>query len=306
MQIVPTRSVLLAVTLSIGLPVLVVSPSIYFPTTGMELAYLAGRLFGLVAFLIISFQYLWTARIKLMERLRSYDRRVAVHRALGFLEILILCLNPILILGTYAIEGLPLSVTLPMGLRFLALLLLLLIAGSTFLSRIWRVRYETWKRLHWITFPVLTLAFLHSLALGLVARLAAAFDRLGQESHLHVPLAVELVIMPGRIVGPLEHVGLDEGLRDLGDLSLARLPEVDDLDGVVIDALVLLDDDLFDVREVRRGLLEAVAEGGVDDVDVEINIVADVEFGHRWAPWSFLNPVHCADCSARSLCVRAI
>ncbi len=166
MQIVPTRSVLLAVTLSIGLPVLVVSPSIYFPTTGMELAYLAGRLFGLVAFLIISFQYLWTARIKLMERLRSYDRRVAVHRALGFLEILILCLNPILILGTYAIEGLPLSVTLPMGLRFLALLLLLLIAGSTFLSRIWRVRYETWKRLHWITFPVLTLAFLHSLALG--------------------------------------------------------------------------------------------------------------------------------------------
>ena len=58
------------------------------------------------------------------------------------------------------------SVTAPIALGFLALILLLSIAGSTFLSRIWGVHYDVWKRLHWFAFPVLTLVFIHSVILG--------------------------------------------------------------------------------------------------------------------------------------------
>jgi 3-phenylpropionate/trans-cinnamate dioxygenase ferredoxin reductase subunit len=53
-----------------------------------------------------------------------------------------------------------------MGAGFFGLVLLLLIAGSTFLGRIWRVRYESWKRLHWFTFPILSVVVFHSIRLG--------------------------------------------------------------------------------------------------------------------------------------------
>lgn len=168
----PVIILLVALVISLGLPLLGVKDSLYFLMDetilmeGTDFLYLLGRYLGLAAFLILLFQYLWTAKLRFLESLISYDGRVAIHRSLGFLGILILGLHPIFILGTYVVMGLPLTLDLPTAFGFLALLLLLLIAGSTFLGRIWRVRYESWKKLHWFTFPVLTLAFAHSLSLG--------------------------------------------------------------------------------------------------------------------------------------------
>ena len=45
------------------------------------------------------------------ERLMSLDRRVSVHRTLGFIDILTVSLHPILIISTYAAEQIPLVVT---------------------------------------------------------------------------------------------------------------------------------------------------------------------------------------------------
>ena len=168
----PVIILIAVLVVSLGLPLLGVKDSLYFLMDetilmgGTDFLYLLGRYVGLAAFLILFFQYLWTAKLRILESLIPYDRRVAMHRSLGFLGILTLCLHPILILGTYVVMGLPLTLDLPTAFGFLALLLLLLIAGSTFLGRIWRVRYESWKKLHWFTFPVLTLAFAHSLSLG--------------------------------------------------------------------------------------------------------------------------------------------
>jgi hypothetical protein len=76
--------------------------------------YLLGRYFGLAAYFILLFQYMWTAKIHFIERLMSFDRRISFHRALGF--------------GSF--------------------LFLHIIAGSTFLGRIWGVRYEIGKFVH--------------------------------------------------------------------------------------------------------------------------------------------------------------
>ncbi len=154
------------IIISVIVPVLVLSQGIFFPMEVADLMPAAGKLLGLIGFFVLSFQYLWTAKLKVFERLRSYDSRVAVHRTLGFLAILIITLHPVLILAGYAAWGMGLSITMPIASGFLALILLLLIAGSTFLSRIWGVHYDVWKRLHWLTFPVLTLVFLHSVILG--------------------------------------------------------------------------------------------------------------------------------------------
>jgi predicted ferric reductase len=163
---IPLLFLLLVLLISIGLPVLIILPGIYYPMAAFDFLYLAGKYFALAAFLIITFQYLWTAKLRLLERIRSYDSRVAVHRTLGFLGVLMVALHPVLILGYYVLNGITLTMTIPMVLGFLSLVILLLVVGVTFLGRIWRMRYEAWKKLHWFTFPVLTLAFYHSLYLG--------------------------------------------------------------------------------------------------------------------------------------------
>ncbi|NIO82413.1 MAG: hypothetical protein GTN53_31465, partial [Candidatus Aminicenantes bacterium] len=123
----------------------------------------------------------------------SYDRRVAIHRTLGFLGILTVSLHPILILGTYAFQGIPLIVSFFLGLGFAAFLILLIIAGSTFLGRLWGVRYETWKNFHWLTFSVISIAFFHSFYFG--------SDMYGYFRILWAVLwAVHVVIIIGKIV----------------------------------------------------------------------------------------------------------
>lgn len=151
---------------SIGLPGVIIGRAVSFPFEANDFFYILGKYFGFLAFFIFLFQYLWTAKVKIFERFISFDRRVTIHRTLGFLGILTLSLHPIFILGTYAARGNLLVVTLPLGLGVGAFLILLLIAGSTFLGRIWGVRYETWKHFHWFTFVVITLAFFHSFKLG--------------------------------------------------------------------------------------------------------------------------------------------
>ncbi|MBT3275297.1 MAG: hypothetical protein HN368_19235 [Spirochaetales bacterium] len=162
----PLISLIFVVTASLGGPVLILGGSTQFPMTLPDLVYLLGKYFALASFLILTFQYVWTAKFKFLEKLRSYDSRVAVHRTLGTLGILGVTLHPILILVFYATQGVPLIIDLPMAAGFSGLVILLFIIGSTFLGRIWNIRYETWKRLHWLTFPVLTLAFYHSIQLG--------------------------------------------------------------------------------------------------------------------------------------------
>ena len=166
MSRLPAVFLFVVLVFSIGLPVFIVAPGVGFPMTALDFLYLAGKFFALAAFLIITFQYLWTSKIRFLERIRSYDGRVAVHRTLGFLGVLVLALHPVMILGYYALNGFSLVMTIPMALGFLSLIVLLLVIGVTFLGRIWHIKYETWKKLHWFTFPVLTLAFFHSLYLG--------------------------------------------------------------------------------------------------------------------------------------------
>ena len=152
--------------ISIGVPLAIVLARLSYPLELSDLFNALGRAVGLIAFFIFTFQYVWTAKIKLFESIRSYDGRVAAHRSLGFLGVSLLIFHPIFVLVAFGLIGIPLIITLPMALGFIAFVLLIFIAASTFLSRIWGVRYRVWKRIHLLTFPVLTIAFFHSIRLG--------------------------------------------------------------------------------------------------------------------------------------------
>ncbi len=82
MSRLPLYFLILVILIAVGLPAVIVSRNIFFPMAAVDLIYLAGKFFGLVVFLVLTFQYLLTAKIKLIEKLRSYDERVAVSRRL--------------------------------------------------------------------------------------------------------------------------------------------------------------------------------------------------------------------------------
>lgn len=160
--------VLLAVyaLLALGLPPVFLSRTVSFPLKLPGFLYALGRYFALTAFMVFFFQYIWTARIRFFERIMSYDRRVVVHRTLGFLGVLMVSLHPILILLFYATREIPFVITFPIALGLAALVALFVVAGAVFLGRLWGARYETWKHIHWTAFSVVTLAFFHSLLMG--------------------------------------------------------------------------------------------------------------------------------------------
>ena len=154
------------VLFSVAVAAIAVSQSV---TAQMDIAsylHVTGNFLGILAYLIFAIQYLWTAKIRVVERLLPYDRRIAIHRTFGFLGITAVTLHPLFVLGAVAVRGVGISVSPPIVLGFISLVLLFLVGASTSLSRIWGVRYEIWKKIHWVTFAVLTLAFVHSLQLG--------------------------------------------------------------------------------------------------------------------------------------------
>ncbi len=159
-------STLMIIILVLGLPFFILRESLYFTSELSILLYLAGKYFGLSAFILFTLQYIWTARFHFFERFLPYDRRVAIHRTLGFTGFLFLILHPLFIMVSYNITGRSIYMALPIYLGFLSLLLILVIVASTFLGRIWQVPFESWKIIHFTTFAILTLAFIHSLWIG--------------------------------------------------------------------------------------------------------------------------------------------
>lgn len=152
--------------LVLGYPLLIIKESLYFPMEISEVFYNIGKYLGFCAYFVFFLQYLWTAKIKGIESIFPFDIRVAIHRSLGFIGLLLLTFHPILILTYYASLDIPLHINLPLFLGHLSFFLVLVIGGSTFLGKMFSVKYETWKLIHYISFFILTLAFFHALFIG--------------------------------------------------------------------------------------------------------------------------------------------
>lgn len=149
-----------------GFPVLILKDNFYITMDLSEIIYITGKYLGFVAYFIFFLQYLWTAKVQFIESLFPFDTRVGIHRSLGFIGILTLTLHPILILSYYANLGVSYDLSIPLLLGYLAFFLVIIIGGSTFLGKMFSVKYETWKLIHNISFFILTLAFFHALLIG--------------------------------------------------------------------------------------------------------------------------------------------
>ena len=63
-------ALLVMLIISLGIPTIVVLPRLSYPLEFADLLYALGRIVGLIAFFIFTFQYVWTAKIKIFERIK--------------------------------------------------------------------------------------------------------------------------------------------------------------------------------------------------------------------------------------------
>jgi predicted ferric reductase len=160
------------VVLCVAYPLLMLTPlallAYLSPNPTRPIAVEVGSDCAIVAFTIISLQFVVAARLRWIEAPFGLDVLLRFHRAMALAAIGLLCLHPVLIASR---EGLALltrwQARWPLWAGRVALLLLLVQAGTTFFRTLLRLRYENWRRLHnAVAISLLGLAFVHSLALG--------------------------------------------------------------------------------------------------------------------------------------------
>jgi predicted ferric reductase len=123
---------------------------------------------AVVAFTILAFQFVISARLRWVEAPFGLDVVLQFHRAMAMVVMALLCIHPLLVASD---EGWNLLTNWhagwPIWAGRLALLFLFAHAAAATCRRIVRLRYETWRHLHnVVAFLLLGLACLHSLALG--------------------------------------------------------------------------------------------------------------------------------------------
>ncbi len=137
-----------------------------------EMILFVGSFFGLIAFMIMWWQYVLGARFSATIFTRDYLWVNKIHKLLGKYGFLLILVHPILIYLDRIVYGL--GITLPnLALDydrhvFLGQLTIGVLGGVWLMSAIIRDKfsYRFWKRVHLFTYPLLFLIFLHSIAIG--------------------------------------------------------------------------------------------------------------------------------------------
>lgn len=131
-----------------------------------DFIYVLGKYCGFSAYFIFFLQYIWTAKVKFIEHILPFDIRVSIHKIFGIVGFILIILHPISILFYYASMEIPLEVNIPIALGYFSFILVLVISVSTYIGKILSIKYEIWKRIHWLSFGVLTFGFFHGLLIG--------------------------------------------------------------------------------------------------------------------------------------------
>jgi DMSO/TMAO reductase YedYZ heme-binding membrane subunit len=128
--------------------------------------YDAGRLFALLAFVLILFQYVLVSRIRWIERGLGRVALLKLHRRWGVIAFVLILIHPVVLMLSERLQGYasPMSPVKILGLA--TLVVLSAAALSTLLSRRLRLKVQTWKKIHRAAYLVFPMGFAHSLLIG--------------------------------------------------------------------------------------------------------------------------------------------
>ncbi len=134
-----------------------------------ELLYEIARSLALVSFAILCLQPVLTARIKWIERPFGMDILSRFHRRIGIFAAILLLTHPILLAAGGGGWSLIFSLDLPWYIWFgkIGLVLLVIHTGISMYSSSVGLKFEQWRKLHYILAPIIILlVFVHSWEAG--------------------------------------------------------------------------------------------------------------------------------------------
>jgi predicted ferric reductase len=158
--------------LSASYPILVLTPlallAIVSPSSNRARSAEIGVNCAVVAFTILTLQFVISARLRWVEAPFGLDVLLRFHRAMALAALGLMCIHPLLVAWGESWAFLTRwRAHWPIWAGRLALFLLLTHVAVAMCRRVMRLRYESWRRIHAVfAFLLLGLAFLHSLALG--------------------------------------------------------------------------------------------------------------------------------------------
>lgn len=155
-----------ALLVSLIYPIIILWPSIYFPMDLSNMAYIVGQYLGLVAYLMLFFQYIGSTKLKFLERILPFDIRIKNHRLLGYISCIAILFHPSTLLIFYYINEIPFEVNVYSFLGSISALIVFLLALSSFFNKKLKLKYELWKKIHWLSFPVFIFVYIHAINIG--------------------------------------------------------------------------------------------------------------------------------------------
>jgi len=125
-----------------------------------------GRLLGLMAFVLVFFQFLLSSKIKAFERGIGLDTLLRIHKACGILALILAIAHPASIVISEKLQG----YESPFGfLKAIGVFTLIILCGTVCVAGLYhkiRLSYDQWKRIHTTAYVLFPLAFIHSFFLG--------------------------------------------------------------------------------------------------------------------------------------------
>lgn len=128
--------------------------------------YDGGRLLSLAGFVLIFIQYVLSARLKWLEKGIGQDKFFIIHRLSGIVGLVLILVHPAFLFSADLLWGIPFSIYPLKLVGVMALLCLVVTAGGALAYQALKCKYETWKALHWASYAILPLGFVHSFFLG--------------------------------------------------------------------------------------------------------------------------------------------
>jgi len=138
---------------------------------------LAGKAAGLLAAMLVMLQFSLSARLKVLDRAFGLDRLLRVHRYFGASAGLLACTHPVLLFmtGVYPLGSFRWKLW-PEFLGAIVLSVLFVVVVTSLWRQFLLLPFESWRRIHQLTFVVAAMATVHALSHG--SDLAVSWMRL--------------------------------------------------------------------------------------------------------------------------------
>jgi predicted ferric reductase len=162
---VKTAGLLVILVAMLAVPVVAWAQNAWFEPVWPDSLVEVSRLLALLGYVILFVQFVLSSRIRLFEAELGLDRLYVVHRAAGVTALTMLFLHGALY-TTFELALGFISLSAEKLLGVLALVILILVAAIALAWKAFHWSYETWKRIHWLSYLLLPLVFIHSLLIG--------------------------------------------------------------------------------------------------------------------------------------------